>query len=81
MSEKAPFIAIPPVEVEGFVGVESGQPVFSPCGDSRGDNTVELTVYKDVEDALNRFFNVRRVRIVVDPEPIRHPEDWGAIDG
>lgn len=64
----------------GYVGVVDGKPQFKNVGDERGDDCKEICVYQTAEDALNRYFNVRRVRIVVDPEPIRHPEDWGAID-
>lgn len=65
---------------EFFVGVKNGAPVIQKCGDSAGDcKTVEL--YVTPEAACARFFNVRRARLVVDLEPVRAPEDWGAIDG
>lgn len=69
-----------PEEIDGYVGVENGKPIFRTVGDERGDDCKEISVYKTADDALNRFFNVRRVRLVVDPEPIRHPESWGSID-
>lgn len=80
VTEKAALIAIPLVEVVGYVGVQNGQPVFRKVSDESGDCR-SLEVYEKAEDALGRFFNVRRVRIVVESEPFRHPEEWGAIDG
>lgn len=72
---------LPTVEAFGYVGVIAGEPVFRNVGDERGDDCVELSVYRSAEDASTRYFNVRKVRVIVDPEPVRPPEDWGGIDG
>lgn len=63
----------------GYIGVSNGAPIFAKCGDDRGD-CLELVVYAKVEDAQTRFFNIRRVRLVVDPEPLCPPADWGSVD-
>jgi hypothetical protein len=69
-----------PGETVGYVGVSDGAPIFRKTGDERGDDFLELSVFKTAEDALARYYNVRRVRVVVDPEPVRPPADWGSVD-
>lgn len=63
----------------GYVGVINGEPIFRRVSDSRGDCT-ELVVFEEREDAHARYFNVRRVHLVLDPEVLSPPEDWGATD-
>ena len=67
------------IEVIGYVGVVKGKPVTRHISDSRGEtNTIE--VYKTQEEAHERWHNVRRVRVIVDNEPLCPPDDWGMID-
>lgn len=64
---------------EFFVGVQNGSPIVQSVTDHKGDcQTVE--VFANAADALARFHNVRRVRLLVDPDPIRAPETWGSIE-
>jgi hypothetical protein len=64
---------------EYFVGVKDGRELIQSVGDSVGDcKAVEL--YTTPEEACSRFFNVRRARLILDTEPVRAPESWGAID-
>lgn len=67
-------------QIVGYVGVKDGTPYFRKTSDESGDCR-EISVYPEPDDATARYFNVRRVRLVVDPEPIRAPGDWGSIDG
>lgn len=67
-------------EYAGYIGVKDGVPIFRKCADESGDAR-NLSVFKVADDATARYFNVRRVRIIVEPEPIHPPQDWGAIDG
>ena len=63
-----------------YVGVSSGKPIQQKTGDHMGD-CVEVQLFPKDQDALARFHNVRRVRVYMEPEPVRAPADWGAIDG
>ena len=65
----------------GYIGVKDGEPLFRKVNDNSGNDSLRLSIFKNPEDALSRYFNVRRVCVFVYPEPVRHPEDWGAIDG
>lgn len=72
-------VVYPTCEVDGYVGVVDGKPQFRMCSDSRGD-VKSFDVYPTEEEALNRWHNVRRVKVIVYGEPIYPPADWGAID-
>jgi len=71
---------VPGISGEFFVGVKNGKPALENCGDSAGD-TKEVTLYVTPEAATARYHNVRRCRLIVQGEPVRAPESWGAIDG
>lgn len=63
-----------------YVGVADGEPIVQKIGDHHGD-CEQVEIFPKAEDALARFHNVRRVRVYLDPEPVRAPESWGAIEG
>lgn len=71
--------AYPEQQTEFFCGVKSGVPIVQEVSDNHGE-VRELKLFPDPVDASARWHNVRRVRIFVYPEPVRAPENWGALD-
>jgi hypothetical protein len=65
---------------EYYVGVKNGAPIVRDVSDPEGDQK-SIELFPDPADALSRYHNVRRVRLYLCEEPVRAPEDLGAIDG
>lgn len=65
---------------EFYVGVKNGVPIVRDVSDPEGEAR-SVEIYPEAEDALARFHNVRRVRLYLEPTPVRAPESWGGIDG
>lgn len=65
---------------EFYVGVKDGVPIVRSGSDSEGD-AKSVEIYPEADDALSRFYNVRRCRLYIEPTPVRAPESWGDING